>query len=229
MRQIPDYSDYRSKLRCAYCGGATGTRDHVPSRVLLNEPFPENLPVVPACRACNQSFSQHEEYLACLVAVVLAGGCDAVADVSAKAARILDSKPALRAKIASARSGAPDCPTWTAELERVEIVFRKLAQGHIYHEIAEPRVFEPDLLWAAPLTSMDPTSRQQFERVDNPNVWPEVGSRAMQRLLTGEDLQGDGWIVVQDGWYRFHVAWGGDVEVRVVLGEYLGGVVRWNA
>jgi hypothetical protein len=51
----------------------------------------------------------------------------------------------------------------------------------------------------------------------------------MQRSLTGEDLQGDGWIVVQDGWYRFHVAWGGDVEVRVVLGEYLGGVVRWNA
>lgn len=229
MRQIPDYSDRRFKSRCAYCGGVAETRDHVPSRVLLNEPFPENLPVVPACRACNESFSLHEQYLACLVAVVLAGDLEAVATVSAKAARILDTTPALRAKIASARSGAPDRPHWAVELERVYIVLRKLAQGHIYHEIAEPRAFEPDSLWAAPLVAMDSASREQFERVESPNVWPEVGSRAMQRLLTSEDSRGDGWIVVQDGWYRFHVDWGGDIEVRVVLGEYLGGIVRWDA
>ena len=193
-RQIPDYSDYRSRLRCAYCGGATGTRDHVPSRVLLNEPFPDNLPVVPACRTCNQSFSWHEEYLACLIAVVLAGDIDAVAGVSAKAARILDSKPALRAKIVSARSGEPYCPTWAAELERVGIVLRKLAQGHVYHEIAEPRAFDPAcsglplcLRWAQPAgsSSNESTARtcgQKLEATRCNGCSPARTCRAMGGL-----------------------------------------------
>jgi hypothetical protein len=38
---------------CVYCGRVTETRDHVPSRVLLDEPYPDNLPVVPSREACN--------------------------------------------------------------------------------------------------------------------------------------------------------------------------------
>jgi hypothetical protein len=49
MRQLESYADERLTAACIYCGRATQTRDHVPSRVLLNEPYPNNLPVVPAC------------------------------------------------------------------------------------------------------------------------------------------------------------------------------------
>ena len=42
---------------CVYCGNAAGTRDHVPPKVLLDEPYPPDLPPVPACDECNNRFS----------------------------------------------------------------------------------------------------------------------------------------------------------------------------
>ena len=42
---------------CVYCGAYPDTRDHVPSKVLLNEPYPPDLPVIGACQRCNTSYS----------------------------------------------------------------------------------------------------------------------------------------------------------------------------
>src|SRR5438477_8522100 len=48
---------------CAYCGKARKlTMDHVPPKVLLAKPFPVNLPTLPACHDCNQSFKKDDEY-----------------------------------------------------------------------------------------------------------------------------------------------------------------------
>lgn len=56
------FVDKRLTGICVYCGGEPSTRDHVPSKVFLDEPYPENnLPVVPACETCNNSFSLDEE------------------------------------------------------------------------------------------------------------------------------------------------------------------------
>jgi hypothetical protein len=61
MRQLRTFGDERELCLYAYCEGVPETRDHVPSRVLLDEPYPENLPVVPACKSCNSGFSADEE------------------------------------------------------------------------------------------------------------------------------------------------------------------------
>jgi hypothetical protein len=58
--QLKDFADSRLIAGCVYCGGLDETRDHVPSRVFLDSPFPENLPVVPACWECNNSFSRDD-------------------------------------------------------------------------------------------------------------------------------------------------------------------------
>jgi hypothetical protein len=76
VQHVSTYADQRILAFCAFCGGETGTRDHCPSRVLLDEPLPSNLPVVPACAACNSSFSGDEEYVACLISCVVAGSTD---------------------------------------------------------------------------------------------------------------------------------------------------------
>jgi hypothetical protein len=57
MRQIKTFSDKRHEAFCVYCGNAPDTDDHVPSKVLLDKPYPDQLPVVNACRSCNQGFS----------------------------------------------------------------------------------------------------------------------------------------------------------------------------
>jgi hypothetical protein len=49
---------------CVYCGIESDrlTRDHVPPKKLFIQPRPTNLITVPACSACNASFSEDDEY-----------------------------------------------------------------------------------------------------------------------------------------------------------------------
>ena len=43
------FMDERLTGKCVYCGAQPETRDHVPSKVLLDEPYAAQLPVVGAC------------------------------------------------------------------------------------------------------------------------------------------------------------------------------------
>jgi len=68
------FIDARLKGICTYCGAVTDTsRDHTPSKALLDNPYPENLPIAEACSKCNGDFSLDEEYLSCLVECVIHG------------------------------------------------------------------------------------------------------------------------------------------------------------
>jgi hypothetical protein len=70
--------------------------------------------------------------------------------------------------------------------------------------------------------------RAEFESAGTGPAWPEVGSRMMTRMVTGQDLR-DGWIVVQDGVYRYAVIQEGGMLVKSVLFEYLATEVHWDA
>ena len=67
MQQLPNDGDQRNQGFCVHCGGPEETRDHTPSKAFLDRPLPENLPVAPACFACNNGFAADEEYVACLL------------------------------------------------------------------------------------------------------------------------------------------------------------------
>ena len=66
-----------------------------------------------------------------------------------------------------------------------------------------------------------------FENIDMGSGWPEVGSRMMTRVLTGQDLLGE-WVIVQDGVYRYSVVQQGVMLVRTVLFEYLATETYWT-
>ena len=75
-REIP-HSDDRLDEFCLYCGIRNpDTDDHVPSKVLLDEPFPDHLHLVRACLECNNGFSFDEEYFACLIECIICGTTD---------------------------------------------------------------------------------------------------------------------------------------------------------
>jgi len=53
-----------SGASCVYCGAEDNlTVDHVPPKLLLSRPYPDNLITVPACFPCNQSFQKDDEYM----------------------------------------------------------------------------------------------------------------------------------------------------------------------
>lgn len=225
MKRLPPYADERQTGPCAYCGRAADTRDHVPSRVLLTEPHPQVLPWVPACRECNESYSSDEQYLACVLECVLAGTTKLSDTFSTKIRRTLEVCPSLAARIEAARVLTETGTAFTIELERVERVLLKLARGHACYELGEPQYEPPTRLAYATLITLSDEVRAAFEAVPETRIWPEVGSRAMQRIL--ED-GGAGWIAVQPSRYRFLAHADGGVLVRIVIAEYLAAEARWD-
>lgn len=136
---------------CAYCGTVPDTRDHVPSRVLLDEPFPADLAVVEACRLCNESFSRDEEYVACLVECVIRETVDPDGLRREKIKRILNGRPLLAAKIREGRvEGATGDLIWQADTARIRNVALKLARGHLAFEFNVFHFEEPDALKVLP-------------------------------------------------------------------------------
>ena len=189
MQQYRCYGDDRNKGFCVHCGGPDETIDHVPSKVLLDEPYPENLMAAPSCRKCNTSFSLDEEYLACFLECIVAGIADPEKTHRSKIATILRGNARLLARLQNARSEVNGTPIWSPEFERIQRVILKLARCHAAFELNEPMLEEPAHLAIKPLSLMTAEELSSFEDHRVPVIWPEVGSRAMQRVLvSGMDL-----------------------------------------
>ena len=224
--------DERLMGACVYCGGPAETHDHVPSRVLLEDPPPDDLPVVDACAACNQGFSLDEEYLACFLECVLAGSTDVKRLRREKIKHALSRNDRLSARIqASARFNDNGVLTWEPEVERVHNFVLKLARGHAAYELSLPQLDSPETVFVSPLLAMLDGDRKAFENAGSGELrgWPEINSRAFLRVVGAQPYsdQAGPWIVVQPGQYRYSVDQHGGVRVQVVLAEYLGCVVKW--
>jgi len=236
MDQIKDFVDERQKLWCIHCGrdiGAARTnRGHVPSKSLLSKPYPPNLPVMEVCTACNTGFSLDEEYVAAFLGAVLAGSTEPEHQLMKAAARVFRRNGGLRAKIDRAKReyqtlGGDTRVIWEPEWPRVNRVVVKNARGHAFFEYGEPMLDDPRHVHATPLETLTKEQREAFEAAPIGGAWPEVGSRMLTRVLTGQDLDGT-WVVVQDGVYRYAVAQDGGIMVRSVLYEYLATEVYWS-
>ena len=243
MEQLRDFSDDRLVLGCIFCGGQDETREHVPSRAFLDVPYPENLPVVGACRQCNGGFASDEEYLACLIEVVVAGSTDPQAMRRPKIARTLAHADALRTRLEAARETSEAGTLFHPEVERVQRVLTKLAAGHAAYELARSHLDSPIRVWWRPIDLLEPADRDAFEAPDVTPLYGEVGTRGMHRMMvlqfslmsdSGERLEEQvlvsDWVEVQPGRYRYHASDDGEsVSVRMVIGDYLAVEVEWES
>jgi hypothetical protein len=120
--------------------------------------------------------------------------------------------------------------TIAIEHERVKRVALKLGRGHAAYELAEPIRNEPTLVRITPIHMLSFDARDHFESPPTPAVWPELGSRAMQRMVVSDEaVFGPDWIQVQSGQYRYLAITGGPVMIRLVVGEYLACEVIWES
>lgn len=236
MEQIKELVDKRLKSWCIQCGAWIGdiqtSSDHIPSKSLLRKPFPANLPTIKICKSCNNSFAPDEEYLFLFLNCVLSGSTDPNRHTDIKAKRALLHGEKLRARIESSKTeyqaieGNIRC-VWNPETERVNRVIIKNARGHVFYELAESMLNAPDHVSITPLQTMTVAKRAEFNNVQPYGAYPEVGSRMMTRIVEGQDLS-DGWIVVQNGVYRYSVEQHGGILVRSVMFEYLATEVFWS-
>jgi hypothetical protein len=217
---------------CVYCGGEPDTRDHVPSKVFLDDPLPNNLPIVQACNNCNQSFSMDEEYFASFLECVLVGATTSADCHREKIKRILSEKPLLSARLLASRQNHSGCGlVWTPESDRIRRIVLKLARGHAAYEFSVPQLEEPEDLEFIPLSLLSPEQKGDFENAGAGGLrgWPEIGTRAFFRACGAPpfDDQPSPWIVVQPGRYRYSVEQEPGLAVRIVIAEYLACRVLW--
>ena len=218
---------------CVHCGGQLNTRDHVPSKVFLDEPYPPELPVAGACETCNAGFSLDEQYLSCFIECVICGTVEPAGLQRPKVKRILSENPKLRHRIeASVRRGEGSSLLWKPETDRVRNVILKLARGHTAYELY-PKPEDPVHVEFTPLRILSEQQRMGFEGGGSGELssWPEIGSRAFFRAYGSEPdalTQVGDWIVVQPGRYRYAVNETGGVLVRMVLSEYLACEISWE-
>lgn len=237
MDIIEEFSDDRNKSWCVHCTGVLvdleTNVDHVPSKSFLQDPRPENLPTVPVCRSCNNGFSKDEAYMVAYLSSALSGTTDPAKQVIPSARRILQKSEPLRTAINRSSSyttiGGDERLVWKPDLERIKRVVVKNARGHAFFEMGEPMMHEPASVRIIPLEYMTAEDRAEFEAVgSHMDVFPEVGSRMMTRVCTGQDLTEDGWVLVQEGVYRYVAMQTSLMTVRTVLYEFLAAEVRWG-
>lgn len=224
------FVDERFAAYCVYCGNQPSTRDHVPSKVLLDEPYPENLPVVQACSDCNNNFSKDEPYLACLVECIKTEATDLDSICRPRIKRLLTDKPHLWSLLKSCRiEEASGRVSWEADESRVRNVVLKLARGHVAYECSEMMLEEPERVSYTPVRTLSSEQLRSFETPPYDTVLPEIGSRAFCRtfVINGEPAPDGGWQIVQPGRYRYFVALSDFTLVRFILSEYLACEVAW--
>lgn len=237
MKQIGELTDERLQGYCVYCeqGVLDPSNDHVPSKCLLKKPYPPDIPTIKACRGCNERFALDEEYFAAFLSAVISGSTNQDDQVLPSAANSFKTNSGLRNRIDRSRIsqtcldlGIEERVFWAPEFERIQRVIIKNARGHGYYELGDPNEVagSPTSAWATMLDNLNQEQIDWFFRMESGLVgWPEVGSRAMIRAIEGHDLQ-DGWIVVQEGVYRYKVEQG--TRVRSVLLEHVITEVVWD-
>lgn len=222
MRAFQEFYDERHRDGCTYCGRPSAeTRDHVPARVFLDRPLPENLPVVPCCPRCNNRKSVHEQYLACLIDCVVTGSAEPCEQKRPTVKATLERSSGLRADLASRmKSDESGTAVMQVPLRRTRHILKLLAMGHLKFELAERVVYGSVQLAFSPLHLMSAEQRNEFEQGATGGfaTYPEIGSRAFIRMF--EDAEWP-WTIVQPGRYRYRVDHDAGPEVRFVLSEYL--------
>ncbi|XXK31615.1 hypothetical protein ACMAY7_02120 [Rhodobacteraceae bacterium nBUS_24] len=111
---------------------------------------------------------------------------------------------------------------------RTQNVIIKNARGHLFYEIGEPMFAEPVDCTFEKASLLSEENRDSFENITY-ELWPEVGSRLIDRLLRQKDLS-NGWVIVQPNVYRYAVMYhGSELVIRTVILENLATEVIWSS
>jgi hypothetical protein len=230
VRQIQTFSDQRLDNLCSYCGDFPDTRDHVPSKILLDEPFPENLPIVPCCLKCNQDFSLDEEYFACAIECMIYGTTEINKLKRQKIKSILSKKEELRQRIESSFISENGNKYFKIENERFTKIIIKLAKGHAKYENSQLLFENPTSIWMKPLNAMDKDEIEIFFAQTEIGIVSEIGSRSFKNMFIGSNQYVySQWITVQDNNYEYSVVDSFEVfVVKILIMDLLAIEVSWS-
>lgn len=223
-----------SENGCIYCSKVATTREHIPSKAFLYEPFPENLPVVPACLDCNNSFSLDEQYVSYYLEVMKTYVYNNYV-MDSKIETKLSSDTRIRERIKKQINIVDNKIHFKYEEDRLVNVMTKLAKGHAAYEIDHLNFDDEPKISYSFIFEMNEEKLQEFNDFPMMNKLPEVGSRIGQHILIATAENGDvfsffEWVTVQENQYRYcvYINSEGFPFVKFCIGEILFCVAYWD-
>ncbi|MBK5449109.1 hypothetical protein JFU18_10730 [Bacillus sp. TH22] len=225
-----------SYTECIYCGEESSTREHIPSKVFLNRPFPENLSTVSACLTCNNSYSSDEELLALLIQLLkqkhYGSEYTFSEEVNSRMENVRNVKLVSKIKQVIEADNVKD--EFHDNILRMLI---KLAIGHSVWDISEGYYIDEDGIAAdsakVEYSFINDMTDEEINKFSIPfditnEPLPELGSRVYEgRLLV---LERDGeeprllldWATVQPYEYNYTCYQFGDIiVVKMVINNFL--------
>ena len=169
--------------------------------------------------------------MACLLECTLCGTTNPNLVKREKIKKILKRKSKLRNRIEGAKRTVNGQTYFQTEVSRMKNVIKKLAYGHAKYENSEPKLVPPDKIWFTSVTILSDQEITEFFNCEWSGTLPEVGSRALERMLTNTS-QGQllsQWIEVQVNNYYYSVAHNTEgFKVRMLIWDYLIAEVVWE-
>ncbi|MDR7865773.1 MAG: hypothetical protein RIN56_03090 [Sporomusaceae bacterium] len=227
--------DKESYSECIYCGTKADSREHIPSKVFLERPYPENLAIVPACSTCNNSFSKDELFLSILVEKLKIKYYDKGYIPSMEIITRINNNT----KISNEIDNAVEADRINQFEKRISRILFKLAIGHAVYEISEGYCIKDINVDYSFLPDMTNQELDEFCQpyILNGELYPEVGSRVYDRIMVLEfDLVSNNeakekykaqvlildWVDVQQSKYSYTgYRFGNEIEVKMIINDFL--------
>ncbi len=221
---------------CIYCGNPATTREHVPSKAFLQEPYPDNLPTIPACFACNNGYSEDENYVACFLDVLKSQVYYDYSEQEQTDCRIAKDKK-LQKNLQEQIKSTDGKILYQLDEQRFDRILLKLARGHAGFEYDYVDFDNTKIkIWYDFMFNLPENVLMNFEAIPETDIAPEVGSRSittpfiLQNIATGDAMRFSAWNEVQENIYRYQVSHNenGDITVKIVIFEFLYCVVEFG-
>ena len=217
---------------CIYCGDVAETRDHVPSKTFLLEPYPDNLPTISACERCNNGFSSDESYVASYINV-LREKLDPKF-CNEKTYKALKRDRRLKDLLDSQINIVDQKIHFSFDKGKFENVIIKLAKGHAGFEFDHIDLDGVPTLWYDWKFNLDENEIGNFNRIPSLDIMPEAGARVSNRIVVGTNPENGesiiflDWVDVQQGIYRYLVYFDEDynISVKICICELLFCIIK---
>lgn len=187
--------------------------------MFIDNPIPEEWNIAPSCKECNNSFSQDEQFVACVIeylrSFVYYNGIIQRKMIQ----KTFEKRPQILQKIQSLCKIDKFNLTISSEVfDDIEKVALKVAKGHLIYECNQ--FLSDDVEISIMFKSqMDDEVIRKFNSALQCSVLPEIGSRGSNQICFVNNMLITTWKVIDEKNYRYLIS--NDGIVRIVIREFL--------
>lgn len=261
MKFVPFLGDSRIKHRvvynsrqyceCIYCGEVANSREHIPGKIFLEKPYPDNLLLVPECKKCNNSFSDDELYMWFVIQILKKKYYKSIYNMSEIGEKRFRNNSSIITKVNK------DLDTfcinnslnqkdyiYNFKSKRIERILQKLGVGHSVFELSEC-YYTRNEEWSTsviysflPVLSIEGLNNFD-ELIDISNYpLPEIGSRLFEHIyvipppIEYKCCKGFvmlDWVDIQERGYKYICAYlGVKIIVKITISDFLYATITFT-